>query len=169
MNLLDRRLGICVFCLRDSRLGLQTYSISEMGIKFERFIKLFGRYVSKSGATNTDDTTTLKDIECCDDCIHVVNQFCDIYNQYKCLELQLDRIVWKIERIVRLANKVPSRVYQAKQIIQEISTNGLGRCELVENFRENILQNCKHFIYNDNFVICSVVLYCIIINCICAK
>ncbi len=152
MNLLDRRLGICVFCLRDSRLGLQTYSISEMGIKFERFIKLFGRYVSKSGATNTDDTTTLKDIECCDDCIHVVNQFCDIYNQYKCLELQLDRIVWKIERIVRLANKVPSRVCHAKQIMRDNGYIDLDGGELIEKFRENILQSSKYFINQFNFM-----------------
>lgn len=131
-----------MFCLRGSVSSLTGTSILDVQSNFKIFNKLFVWFVDGEEKINLEDVAFSK-FECCEECLNITQKFCDFYHQYKCLKLQLVWIVCKIERIMRLANKVPTRVSQIKQVLQDFDTNELNGYEMVENFRKEILQKCN--------------------------
>lgn len=151
---LEKSARFCVFCYRSGNHSTKTLAESK---NLNLFIKLIERF---NGQSDTKHKTEMQLdqllqlslsnlLGCCEGCLVTVNGFCDIYHQFKSLEMQLE---WKIDRLVntiKLANRVPSRISQVIKMLQTDNKIGLpdktknGKLNVVRTFRHGLVKQCK--------------------------
>lgn len=117
MTLTNCSIKLCTFCYKSvSRTeNKEREKNKELCTKF---------YKQLSSFVNTSlSFKLLCEIVCCTDCELLINEFCEINHKIKCLELQLQ---WKLDtltKVMKLADKVPSRVKILQQSFVETESN----------------------------------------------
>jgi len=121
----------CIFCYRI--IDSSEFNDSSGNIKkFVDFLTrlddgtskklLFERVFSKI-------TSISKILECCTNCCVIIEEFCDIYHQIKCLELKLN---WKLDtlgRKIELANRIPKRWVNFNSTLGRTFEDDIGKIE----------------------------------------
>lgn len=141
MNLSDTEecSHLCLFCLRKACTFGNSNILKENLLKIKAFTNMLDRFV-RCSTKEREKLVEQLDMEyillsCCNDCLILINGFCEYYHQFKCLELELEWKIWKLVRIMTLANKVPSRIIQLN--------NALERSNVAKTLRLEIIEKCK--------------------------
>jgi len=95
----------------------------------------------------------------CRDCEYLVSDFCNVYHEMKCLELQLYSKLKILESVMNMADRVPSRVKFAQQYFEQsdllqkqcyqvnekenVDTDRQIKLTNFRRTRTEILKNCK--------------------------
>ncbi len=149
-------INLCTFCYKSttSTSPLEVHNKKYSKCSVQKFYKLLGRFVKAD--ESEVDLKYVEGLDDCRDCDNLIGKFCKIYNKIKLLELEL---LWKLDNltnVMRLADRVPSRVKMVRQCFAKVAeensqekredtgTNqvfqdGLKR---LKDFRMEIINNC---------------------------
>ncbi|CAL8098735.1 unnamed protein product [Orchesella dallaii] len=126
---------ICSFCCKEQP-SMVSYS-EEDGVDLRRFFKLLER-LSGFHETEKHRDRNLA-VKTCVNCLLIMKSFCDMYHEWKCLEMKLDSELTKLRNVMKKNS-------QSKQML------GIKFCEknqnsqLITEFRKDFKEKCdKHF------------------------
>lgn len=105
----------CVVCLKSIDLPTCWQENSKNSEKINTFIKFLTRFV---GNLEADYRKLLKNNYAyftCEECDLTIKSFCEIYNQIKCLELQLDLKLDKLVRKVKYSNTATNQLHDIEK------------------------------------------------------
>lgn len=141
---------ICLLCNRSNDfLSCTTDSSGNIGkfIKFfQRFTEIgyFEKYFSHEKLLDNDFGAL---VNTCEECSLVIDQFCEIYHQLKCFEIQLEWKLNKLVEVVKLGVKVSPRISSLDKVLEERFKNDLPKIskkhELLMPFRQYIIKTGK--------------------------
>jgi len=157
MASLENSVLVCVFCYRNSNRSIKELAEST---SFYLFLKLVGRFNGDKDAklekqlqlSLLDGLSLFDTLGCCEGCTLQVNGFCDTYRQFKCLEMKLEWEINKLVSIMKLANRVPSRVARVIKALQIQPTDDVNspvdqatneNLKVLRTFRHCFTKQCK--------------------------
>ncbi|CAL8130020.1 unnamed protein product [Orchesella dallaii] len=138
---------ICIFCYRDSSLycSNNVNDNEELGnrITLNRFVKLAERWLK----TNLPLHDTVAEhgngiFGTCEDCKFVVDSFCKLYHEWKCLELEVEWRLQKLCSVMKCADRVSSRKQRLDSKFNS-SEEGRRLIEWVTTFRAELQQKYR--------------------------
>lgn len=152
MTLTKTTIKLCTFCYKSV-----PDDYKNKGNKVNQFCELLRRFVSDYRLKTSNVSMCASLLECCKDCEYLVNEFCEVYHQIKCLELQLYFKLKTLEEVMKMADRVPARLKLVKQFFegdaflqkqphQEVlNADGQKKLTIFKRVRMEILRNCKTF------------------------
>ncbi len=102
-----------------------------------------GRFVKcKGGEANLE---LFGGLDGCKDCDNLIGDFCKLYHKIKCLELELLCKLENLGNIMKLADRVPSRVNTLRQCFQNIAEKNGEESSDVSQVSQDGLKKLKSF------------------------
>jgi len=144
---------LCMFCYKTV-----TKDCHHRKANVNKFFLLLKRFVCDIQQKTSQIPSSL---DCCRDCEYLVNEYSSVYNEMKSLELQLFLKLKTLEEVMKMADKVSSRVKLVKQYFEEgpvshepyfhtnnmEDVNMLGQDKTTQTIfkimRLEVLKNCK--------------------------
>lgn len=108
---LEKRL--CLLCLKFG----QFFDNHDVFKRIQEFSRFLGRYSDQKIDLRFCVSWDANNLGCCSDCLALTNEFCRVYHQIKCMELQLEWNLERIVQIIRKAGRVPSRVKRFRHVV----------------------------------------------------
>lgn len=142
-------IDLCIFCYKSILIYERPNKSSNT---VEKFTKLLARFVNDKNNVlwTLISLFPSSKLKCCKDCENLVDSFCRIYHEIKCLELKLLLKLDTLMNVMKSADKVPSRVNTLKKSFQlelnkvEVTTNQDERLENFQILRKEIINKCKN-------------------------
>lgn len=105
----------------------------------------------RKGFSGEEEKLANKNCGVCDDCLHVIESHCKVYEEIELLKLRLGWQLDKFHKVIKYAGKVASRVkafkdsFQLKEASerQEMETVLTNKLDEVLAFRQKIFGGCK--------------------------
>ncbi len=149
----SQNIKVCTFCCKNISNSFKNNA--DIVAKIDKFLT-FLRRIKVTGSQweklekLTCNMAVISINGCCNDCMIIVDEFFEVYNQIQCLELQLN---WKLSRLLdsmNLANKIPSRWKFVNKVLSEDINNdpvkALETTKVFRTFRENIIKAGNKFV-----------------------
>ncbi len=133
--------NFCVFCYKSSDMAAE--SVNRLN-RIELFYKLLGRFSGDKGLNKLVVTTKKllgASLKCCIKCEEIIHEFCETYHKFKCLELELDRILNTFGSKVELANRIPTRWANLNKLLDEAFVNDKVKKAMSQKALRKIRQN----------------------------
>ncbi|CAL8130022.1 unnamed protein product [Orchesella dallaii] len=135
---------ICIFCYRERSLGCSNNvnHNEELGnrITLNRFVELAKRLLNTNLPPHDTGAKHGNGIfGTCEDCKFVVDSFCKLYHEWKCLELEVEWRLNKLCNVMKCADRVSSR---KQRLDSKFNSTEQGRrfIEWVTTFRAELQQ-----------------------------
>jgi len=136
------RKSMCTFCLRQSAEEADDWNGTRNFAVLKQFIKGVERYFGKEISKECGSEL----VEACQDCVILIKSFCDLYHDWKVLEMKMEWELRRLMNVMNSADKVRSRKQAFTDMLlnEEVNTDDGKRVyKLITRFRKDFNQECK--------------------------
>lgn len=154
-------INLCAFCYKSTTLPQnQNYKNQRDKCSVEFFCTVLGRFVKNEESEKDREFIGL--LDGCRDCDNLIGEFCKLYHKIKLLDLQLLLKLENLGNVMKLADRVPSRLKILRQSFEKLAEENSPQNQVrsqvcqdglkkLKSFRTATINKCKTKLYSFKF------------------